>query len=158
MTQVFKLFLASIFLFLVSCEQHYIFNDNVEFDKAEWAIKDSLVFKVDIADAAKTYRQFYNVRNTKDYPYYNLYVKKYVYNAKGAQLSSTLSELILHDETTGKALGNGLGDIYDQRIDLKGALKFPEAGKYTVVIKQYMRQNPLPEVVSFGYGIEPFNK
>jgi gliding motility-associated lipoprotein GldH len=156
MKHLFLLLAGATMYMLVSCNQTYVFNNNVEFPKAQWAIKDSLVFKVDIKDPKIPYRLFYNVRNTKDYPYYNLFVKRYMYNAKGQQLTSNISELILHDETTGKPKGSGLGDIYDQRINLKGAFQFPEAGQYTIVIKQYMRQNPLPEVVSFGFGVEPY--
>ena len=65
-----------------------------------------------------------------------------------------MDELILADEKTGKPIGSGLGDIFDHKILILKGYKFPKKGTYQIKIQQFMRQNPLPDVLSFGLAIE----
>ena len=59
-------------------------------------------------------------------------------------------------EPTGKWLGRGMGEIYEQRmqLDLKGFINFSRKGNYRVSMEQNMRINPLPEVMDVGLRIE----
>jgi gliding motility-associated lipoprotein GldH len=83
-----------------------------------------------------------------------LYVTYYLLDEQGKQLSARLQELILMDATTGKPLGDGLGDIFDHQIVSLQNYKFNKRGKYTFKIKQYMRQDPLPDIMSIGIRVE----
>jgi gliding motility-associated lipoprotein GldH len=65
-----------------------------------------------------------------------------------------LDELVLFDPSTGKKLGEGLGDVYDHKILAFKGFSFPKKGKYKIQVKQYMRQNPLADIVSVGFTIE----
>jgi gliding motility-associated lipoprotein GldH len=51
-------------------------------------------------------------------------------------------------------LGDGLGDIWDNRILLKDQVKFPQAGEYRFELYQAMRINPLPGIMDAGIRIE----
>jgi gliding motility-associated lipoprotein GldH len=150
--------IAILYIFIlftiVSCDKKTVFNQNKDFDKAKWFIKDECKFDVTIDDASQTYKLYYNVRNNLTYPYYNLYVTRYLFDEKGSKIEEKLDEIILADEKTGKPLGTGLGDIFDHKVLITKNYKFPQKGKYTIKISQFMRQNPLPDILSFGIAIE----
>ena len=61
---------------------------------------------------------------------------------------------MLFDQKTGKPLGDGLGDIYDHKVISSRSFMFPTKGKYTIKLKQYMRQDPLPYIMSMGVSVE----
>lgn len=150
-----KFFLLAICVGLsLSCDKKTIFNQNIDFENAKWQIKDECKFEFEIEDPNLSYSLFYNVRNNLSYPYYNLFVTRYLFDDKGNQIEEKLDELILANEKTGEPLGTGLGDIFDHKILVAKSLKFSKKGKYTIKVKQFMRQNPLPDVVSFGIAIE----
>lgn len=137
-----------------SCSDQTVFKANVDFPDNKWYIKSTPSFSFEIDDPSAAYNLYYNVRNGLSYPYYNLYVTRYLYDANGKLISSKLDELLLADAASGRPLGSGLGDIFDHKILALKQYKFPQKGKYTFKIAQYMRQNPLPEVVSVGLSIE----
>lgn len=146
--------LVFILISLIACDKKTVFNQNKDFENGKWLIKDECKFEISIDDPTIIYKFYYNVRNNLSYPYYNLYVTRYLYDEKGVKLDEKLDELMLADDKTGKPLGSGLGDIFDHKILVTNALKFSKKGKYTIKIKQFMRQNPLPDVLSFGIAIE----
>jgi gliding motility-associated lipoprotein GldH len=154
MSKFFEYFLYLSLVFIIACDKNTAFNSNQDFANAQWHIKDTAKFIIDISDPTPTYSLYYNVRNSRKYPYYNLFVTRYVYDATGKKTEEKLNELLLANETTGQNLGTGLGDIYDHKILVHKAYKFAKSGKYTFEIKQYMRQDPLPEILSFGIAIE----
>jgi gliding motility-associated lipoprotein GldH len=100
------------------------------------------------------YNIYYNIRNAAGYPYYNLYITYYLSDNAGKILTSRLQELTLMDPQTGKPLGDGMGDIFDHRILSVGNYRFPRPGTYTFKVKQYMRKDPLPGIMSVGVRVE----
>jgi gliding motility-associated lipoprotein GldH len=60
----------------------------------------------------------------------------------------------LFDATSGKPLGDGLGDIFDHRILALSDYRFETAGTYRFKIEQYMRQDTLPMILSMGLRVE----
>jgi gliding motility-associated lipoprotein GldH len=69
-------------------------------------------------------------------------------------LESKQDELTLLDPKSGKPYGDGLGDLFDHRISMMKKYHFSRRGKYTIRLRQYMRQNPLPEIYSVGVTVE----
>ena len=62
--------------------------------------------------------------------------------------------LLALDAKTGKPQGKGLGDIYTHQFDLLKNYTFQKPGSYQIKLKQYMRQDPLPEINSVGIRVE----
>ncbi len=150
-----NIFVIVFILFsLVSCNKNTIFNENKDFKNAEWFIKDECNFQFVIDDPTQTYKLYYNLRNNLSYPYYNLYVTRILFDESGKKINEKLDQLFIADEKTGKPIGTGLGDIFDHKILAMKDLRFPKKGKYTIKIKQFMRLNPLPDVLSFGVALE----
>jgi gliding motility-associated lipoprotein GldH len=154
-------FIAALILIgtgLLSCNPNVIIDDYHKFDDYAWLIKDEQKFTFKIEDNALKYSILYNIRHALQYPYYNLYVTYELKDASGKVLSTRLQELALYDAKTGEPLGDGLGDIYDRQLVCLSGVSFPAKGEYTFTIKQYMRQDPLPGIMSVGIKVEKETK
>jgi gliding motility-associated lipoprotein GldH len=150
-----RLTIILLLAWLMACtDSNTVFKDYTDIADGRWFIKNTPVFPFDIRDAGVPYNLFYNVRNAKSYPYYNLYLTRVLTDSAGRTLDSRLDELILMDEKTGKPLGDGLGDIFDHKVLIRQGYRFPKPGRYRLTIKQYMRQDPLPDVLSVGLTVE----
>ena len=146
--------LLGFVILVMACDSQTVYSDYTDLDDSKWAIKNAPTFSFRITDPAIPYNVYYNLRNSVSYPYYNLYLTRYLLDSAGHELESRLDELILMDPKTGKPLGNGLGDLFDHKVIMKHNYRFPKAGNYTIRIRQYMRQDPLPDVQSIGITVE----
>ena len=153
-------FFVVLLSLLASCDTQTIFKDNVDFEDAKWMEKSLPTFSFEIKDNTIPYHLFYNVRHGESYPYYNLYVTRFLYDSTGKVLINKVlnDEIILFNAKTGKPLGSGLGDMFDNKISMGKPFKFPYKGKYTLKIQQQMRQNPLADIVSVGFTVERIEK
>ena len=142
-------------LCLAGCDPKRIYENNIDLQKNEWKQEQELVFDFAIEDPDKTYNLLYNVRYAHTYPFYNLYISYFLYDSTGRQIPhKNPVGMDLFNPKTGKPLGSGLGDFFDYSILDNKPIRFPMKGKYTMKIKQYMRQNPLIGIASFGIRIE----
>ena len=153
--------IALVFLFfswvaLSSCDDQRVFEENRELKSTNWFIDSVQTFTVKVEEINKPYNVLLNLRNSSSYPYYNLFLRYYLLDSTKKELKSQQLELLLMDPTTGKPTGDGLGDIYAHEFSLLKNYTFPKAGTYTVTLKQYMRQDPLPEIHSIGIRLENF--
>jgi gliding motility-associated lipoprotein GldH len=143
-----------IFLTLISCDKSRVFEENNEFDSKNWYVDSVQTYRFSISDVSKPYNVLINLRNSDSYPYYNLFLRYYLTDSLGKELKSQQLELLLMDAKTGKPQGKGLGDIYAHQFDLLKNYTFPKSGSYQIKLKQYMRQDPLPEINSVGIRVE----
>ena len=150
-TQFVLLLAVTSFL---SCDSNAVFKDHEDIDDGMWFVKNEPSFTFEITDISQPYNVYYLVRNSIGYPYYNLFVKRFLLNDKNKVVNEALNELILMDERTGKPMGDGLGDLFDHNIVALKNYRFPKAGKYTFKVRQYMRQDPLPGIMSMGVSVE----
>lgn len=138
-----------------ACKKSGDFKEMRDFPKNEWFIAHKQTFEFSITDTASTYRFNYLVRNSVSYPFYNLYLQQKLTDSSGTQLSGSMDEVILFDEKSGKPYGDGMGDIFDCRIQAPKlqAMKFPKAGKYRWIISHSMRPDPLTGIMSIGVEV-----
>lgn len=153
-TKIYSLFFI-LFIAVVSftsCDGKRVFEKNAELPDNVWNVNNVVKFDVDITDA-KTPANFYvNVRNADGFPYSNLYLYIKTKFPNGQESNDTL-ECVLADET-GKWLGDGMGDIYDNQIAFKRNVRFPVTGKYTFEMQHGMRVENLPLIMDVGLRIE----
>jgi len=59
-------------------------------------------------------------------------------------------------ESSGKWMGRGMGELYEQRMFLKlsDTALFNKAGTYEISLEQNMRVDPLPEILNVGLRVE----
>ncbi|CAG5071730.1 hypothetical protein DYBT9623_03722 [Dyadobacter sp. CECT 9623] len=141
-------------LSLVSCDDSIVYKAHEDIDDGLWYIKNKPSFKVEITDTTQVYNLYYLLRNTLQYPYYNLYLTRNFTGPDQKLISNTLEEVYLSNEVTGKPYGHGLGDLFDHKIPFLKNYRFSKAGIYTITLSQSMRQNPLPFVMSVGISVE----
>ena len=154
-------YFVSIFSLIVicaACDPDRVYEENYTIEDNKWYIDTIPSFKFTIEDTTIPYNIYYNVRNAVSYPFYNLYINYYLLDEQGNQISGRLQELTLMDAKSGTPLGSGLGDIFDHQVLALGNYRFKKKGTYTFKIKQYMRQDPLPDIMSIGIRVEKANK
>jgi gliding motility-associated lipoprotein GldH len=68
------------------------------------------------------------------------------------------NNITLFDANTGEPLGDGLGDIWDHKVLIAKGISFDKIGKYTFKLRQEMRQDSLPSILSVGISLEKVKK
>lgn len=145
---------VSFSLFVVACGSNTVIDEQSDIKEGLWHLDSLVAFQFEIEDTTSSYQIQYNVRYAVDYPYYNLFLKYYLEDSAGEMLSSELQELILFDKKTGDPLGDGLGDLFDRGVPVFEDQKFPYAGTYNFKVKQFMRMEHLPGILSFGLKVQ----
>lgn len=139
---------------LTSCDPSRVYEQNVELPEKNWTVDNALAFEFAIEDTTKRYNVHFNVRYSLAYDYYNLYLRHRLIAPDSSEVSSELHELHLMDAKTGKPQGKGSSDIYDlQSLALKD-VAFAQTGTYKLQLTQYMRRDPLPNVLAVGVRVE----
>ncbi|MBA4850983.1 gliding motility lipoprotein GldH [Emticicia sp. BO119] len=141
-------------LSVFGCDSNAIYKSFIDFKDTNWYIKDVPSFTFEVKDETIPYDIYLLVRNASQYPYNNLYVTRYIYGPDNKLINKRLEQVILFEPKTGKPLGKGLGDIWDSKVLSSHGYKFPKKGKYTIKLQQYMRQDPLPFIMSIGLSVE----
>lgn len=129
-----------------------MFEENVKFPENRWEMNNIIKLDAEIKDTVALHNVYINIRNAGGYQFSNLYLFLSTRTPKGIEARDTV-ELTLADDH-GKWLGDGSGDIWDNRILLKRNFRFPEAGSYHFELQQAMRVNPLPQIMDAGMRIE----
>ena len=115
-------------------------------------MKKPLVFDVPVSDTVNKYNIFLTVRNAGNYDFNNLYLFIDIHSPMKITERDTM-ECILAD-VNGKWLGDGLGDIWDNKILFKNNIRFQKPGTYEFTINQAMRVDSLPMIMDAGLSIE----
>ena len=95
---------------------------------------------------------YLNIRNAGFYGFSNLFLFVNTIIPGGETLRDTVEITLAAPD--GKWLGEGLGDIYDNRYLFRKDFKFPKTGEYRIELIQAMRVNPLPGIMDAGIRIE----
>ena len=144
--------LIFIILFFTSCDSNVVFEENIKFPENRWEQKNNIVFTTEIKDTLTPQNIYINVRNAGGYQFSNLFVFFTTQTPSGKRERDTV-ELTLANPS-GKWMGDGLGDIWDNRLLFKSNFLFPEKGIYTFTFEQAMRVDPLPQLMDIGIRIE----
>jgi gliding motility-associated lipoprotein GldH len=112
-------------------------------------------FEFDITDTTAAYHTFFLFRHTQAYPFANVWLMLYIKKPNDSTIIKERVNVPLAEQS-GKWLGRGMGEIYEQRmrISLGDSVKFNRRGTYKISVEQNMRINPLPEVLQAGFMIE----
>jgi gliding motility-associated lipoprotein GldH len=111
-----------------------------------------LVFDVPVKDTNNKYNVYITIRNSSSYDFNNLYLFIDIHSPMKITERDTI-DCILAD-ADGKWMGNGLGDIWDNKILFKSNVRFQKPGIYEFVFNQAMRADSLPMIMDAGLSIE----
>jgi len=147
------IFLSFTVLLIASCNDGAVKDVFVNIPNNNWSYDRPIKTVVDITDPSKPYMVAINFRHTEDYRYANLWVRVSVIGPSKKKITERKEfQLALQD---GEWLGKGSGNLYSYQLILKDNFKFDTAGKYTFIIEQNMRDNPLKYVADVGLRVEP---
>ncbi|MFY0628243.1 MAG: gliding motility lipoprotein GldH [Reichenbachiella sp.] len=150
---IHSLLIIFSFSLMMSCGPKIIIDEYKDISTGIWAADSIASFDFIIEDTVINYEIMYNVRYASSYPYYNLFVTYYLEDSVGNILATDLQDLTLFNKKSGEALGEGIGDLYDREIPIFDKFEFTTSGKYSFKVKQFMRMEELPGVISFGLKV-----
>ena len=146
---------GALFLFvsllLASCGADVVYQDSEEFESDGWTYADSVSFSFPVADTTSRYDLVLTVDHTQDFATQNFYVRLNTHLPDGTVLQQPLS-LQLADK-----FGEWYGDCDSEGctadISIQEGTRFTAPGDYRLVVSQFSRQDPLPEVTGIGFRI-----
>lgn len=154
MKMIFKCFLAIVIaLSVASCSDNAIIDEYTAIAKENWSYDKPIKTVVDIKDSSIPYNIYINFRHTEDYKYSNIWLR--LSEISPVNKKTTVREEFQLALPDGKWIGKGSGNLYSYRLIYKEGLKFDTVGKYTFIIEQNMRDNPLKAVTDVGLRVEP---
>jgi gliding motility-associated lipoprotein GldH len=124
--------------------------------KNAWAYNFKPSFKFEVTDTNSLYNLYFLIRHTEAYPFSNIWLMVYTKKPGDTTFEATRLEIPLA-EPSGKWLGRGMGEIWEQRmpISVEGdTLMLRTKGTWEIRIEQNMRTNPLPEILQVGLRAE----
>jgi gliding motility-associated lipoprotein GldH len=148
-------FLMMTIVMVTSCKSSTDIKEIRDFNDNIWSIAKAQVFEFEIKDTVSTFNFNYLIRNAISYPFYNLYLNQKLLDPSGKVMYSSMDEIILFNQKTGEPYGDGLGDIFDNRLPAPklSNVKFNKAGKYKWIIGHNMRPDPLFGIMSLGIEV-----
>lgn len=148
MNKLVALFLLTgIFL---SCESNTFFSETRAMD-GYWNADETVEFKLPQLDSLKKYNLFLNIRNTNEYKYNNLFLIVSINFPHGKTVTDTIEYRMANPD--GSWMGQGIGNVKENKLWYKEHVSFFEEGNYTVDIAQAMRNNGAVEGVTKLEGI-----
>ena len=142
-------------LLLAGCLPAPYFQKEEAIPQNAWAYGFRPSFTFEITDTTAGYQPSFLIRHTQAYPYSNLWMNVYV-KTPGDSVAKKERINVVMAEPSGKWLGRGMGEIYEQRLPIRfsDSIRFDRKGTYQVSLEQNMRINPLPEILNVGLRIE----
>ncbi len=152
MKQFIKIIVFALVVTIYSCDSKRVYEQNIDIPDYIWDKENPVYFEVPITDTVSLHNVYINIRNASGYGYSNIYLfldTQY----PDQKISRDTIECILADPS-GKWLGDGSGDIWDNQILFKKNVRFKQAGTYKFRYEQAMRMPKLPMIMDVGLRIE----
>ena len=153
-------FVFLIAVLLTGCMPSPYYQQTYPIPENAWNNHFIPTFKFEIPDTNAAYKMFFLIRHTDAYPFSNIWLVVSIKQPGDSTFQKVRMEVPLAEQS-GKWLGNGMGEIWEQLMPVNyqmnegGISKFlKKKGKYEIKLEQNMRLNPLPEVLQAGLRIE----
>ncbi len=120
-----------------------------------WYYNFKPTFRFDVTDTMATYQTYFITRHTQAYPFNNIWLMINIKTPGDTVVKKERVNIVLA-EPSGKWMGRGVGEIWEQRMfmRLSDSTLFTKLGTYEISFEQNMRINPLPEVLDIGIRVE----
>ena len=138
---------------IYGCGSSSFYEQNYDLSKNYWVINDVPEFTFYVEDTSKRYNLDIVIRHSNQYRFQNLYITRILEDKRGRKIDSTLVNLGIFDEKTGRPLGSGLGDIFTISQPVLENFAFSKPDTFRLRVRQTMRPDTLREVVSVGLAI-----
>jgi gliding motility-associated lipoprotein GldH len=129
--------LPIIFLLIVSCTSNEVYSEYKSLPNY-WPLEETLEFSLPALDSIHTYNLFFNIRNTNDYKYNNLFLISGIEFPNGKVIVDTLEYQMSRADGTWLGTGNR---VKENKLWFKENIRFFEEGNYVVTLRHAMRNN-----------------
>lgn len=144
--------LAFLCLFLLSCDNNRVFDENIKIPDSIWNKENIIQFRVNISDTVSSHNIYINLRNGSKYQYSNIFLFISTHAPNGVSVRDTF-EITLADNR-GDWLGKGIVNAFSNQILYLKNIRFPYRGIYVFDIEQAMWNTKLAHIVDVGLRIE----
>ncbi len=131
-------FIAIFFTLLQSCDSNVVFSKYQSLNKVNWKQDKVIAISIPIQDTIALHNLYINLRNTKDYPYSNLFLIAQMSFPDNTIVVDTLEYEMT--DASGRFLGSGFSDIKENKLFYKENVRFKQKGIYHFEVKQAMRE------------------
>lgn len=137
-------------LTLASCATLDVYEKAEHFANQKWSSSQQPTFSFEIKDTTSLQNFYLVLRHTEQYPYKNIWLELTI---KSPYDSSVIKkEFTLADNS--KWLGTAIDDIVEHRTIFNPQPIQLKKGIYSFTIKQIMREDPLPFILSAGIRVQ----
>lgn len=144
-------------MILFSCKGEDIYYQQFqEIKRAQWDMSNPVSFEFDISDTTAIYDFSFNLRNTKEYGYSNLFIFWELKSPDG-RIKTDTSEFILA-KPSGEWLGKSVSGTVIENSMVFLRKKLPAQGAYTYTFTQGMREAELNGIKDVGLKIKKYNE
>lgn len=140
------------FSFIILSCSHSEYEKSYQFDNDEWAAENVLQFNIDVVDIYQRYNLYFNIRNTDEYAYSNIFMFVSVLYPDNTLMIDTVEGVL--SDPQGRWLGKGSGKYKSHKFLYKSNIAFPQTGKYVFNAEQAMRDESLKGIASVGLEME----
>ena len=142
---------------MFSCKGEDIYYQKfVSIPNSTWNAENAVSFDFEIEDTNRVYEFFFNLRNTNDYEYANLFLFWQLVSPDG-RIKTDTSQFILANPD-GRWLSKSVSGtvIENSMVFLRKSL--PTKGKYSFSFKQGMREEKLSSIQDIGLKIKKYDE
>ena len=143
-------FLIAVCLF-VSCRKEVVYSKYQPIQNKVWDKQSEYYFIFEMDDNSIPYNISLQLRHSDVYPYQNLWLFMEELQPANTSVKDTIEWMLADD--FGKWTGNGI-TLFQNQLLLKESYHFPDTGKYTISIRQGMRDDRLKGIENIGLLIE----
>lgn len=152
-----------IFLFAIllsACTPSPFYQQTSSIAENAWSNRFIPTYNFEITDTNASYKMFFILRHTDAYPFSNIWLIASLKQPGDSAFQKLRIEIPLAEQS-GKWLGRGMGEIWEQRLPVNSIMNeggisnfLRKKGKYQLKLEQNMRLNPLPDVLQVGLRVE----
>lgn len=141
-------------LLLTCCQRDMVSSAHHNLPEQGWAITDTVLLQLDVADTAQAYDLALTLRHTEQYTYQNLWLF-----VQGDSLSPVQTDTVMAclADDRGRWLGTRAGRYYSGYVTMRRGLTFAQAGTYTFAIVQGMRDSVICGIADVGLELRKSN-
>lgn len=135
-------------LVLASCSRAKVFEKYTDIKGNVWNRFEVVTFDVNIEDISAAYDFYVAFRHMDQFPLDNIVIQ-FNFETPSGEARYSKQKIVLKD-TSGKWLGNGMGDLWDVEQLVRPGYKFTEPGICKVEVSSAMQNADLPGIMQVG--------
>ncbi|MDD3738549.1 MAG: gliding motility lipoprotein GldH [Lentimicrobiaceae bacterium] len=150
---IFSIFIVSFsIIFASSCNNKYSYEHSIKIHDAKWTSADTLFFQFETTDSLALYEIEFNIRNTTDYQFQNLFMFVTAFYPAYTYSHDTVEVFL--SKKDGEWLGKGIGFYKNLDVLFTKNARFRNNGTHVIAINHGMRNDTIVGIAEIGIKIK----